>query len=150
MASVPAAQSRIDEGGALAGGVKPVLSRHNGISLILPHFEQGATFAQIDFDWDWDHSRNEDYTKQNLGGILLCPSAPENRERYHATDYVAATHAEKQRKELTLTLPEFKGRSFRLLHDKADGSAGLTNITVGDNGVVALTLEPGGGAVLFP
>lgn len=65
--------------------------------------------------------------------------------------YVAATHAEKQRKELTLRLPEeLRGRGFRLLHDKPDGSAGLRNITVGDDGAVSLVLEPGGGAVLHP
>jgi prepilin-type N-terminal cleavage/methylation domain-containing protein/prepilin-type processing-associated H-X9-DG protein len=91
----PAAQSRIDEnGGPLPNTIKPVLSRHNGISLILPHFEQGSTFERIDFDWDWDHPINEKQTKQNLGGILICPSAPDGREQYHVTDYVAATHIE--------------------------------------------------------
>jgi prepilin-type N-terminal cleavage/methylation domain-containing protein len=90
----PAAQAREDINGALSQSVKPVLSRHNGISFILPHFEQGSTFEAIDFEWDWNHSINEKHTKQNLGGILLCPSAPDNRELYHVTDYVAATHVD--------------------------------------------------------
>jgi prepilin-type N-terminal cleavage/methylation domain-containing protein len=88
----PAAQTRKDiEGGPLPNSVKPVLSRHNGISLILPHFEQGNKFDEINFDWDWNHPINDDFTKQNLGGILICPSAPDGRERHHVTDYVAAT-----------------------------------------------------------
>jgi prepilin-type N-terminal cleavage/methylation domain-containing protein len=91
----PAAQAREDiNGGPLPASVKPVLSRHNGISLILPYFEQGSTFEAIDFDWDWNHPINEPHTKQNLGGILHCPSAPDNREHYHVTDYVAATHVD--------------------------------------------------------
>jgi prepilin-type N-terminal cleavage/methylation domain-containing protein len=100
----PAAQAREDiNGGPLPANVKPVLSRHNGISLILPYFEQGSTFEAIDFDWDWNHSINEPHTKQNLGGILLCPSAPDNREHYHVTDYVAATHVD-IRKDASKTL----------------------------------------------
>jgi hypothetical protein len=87
----PAAQVREDQGGALSAGIKPPLSRHNGISFLLPHFEQGNTFDRIDFEWDWNHSINEDSTKQHLGGILICPSAPDGREQYHVTDYVAAT-----------------------------------------------------------
>jgi prepilin-type processing-associated H-X9-DG protein len=86
----PAAQFRQDRGGPLAESVMPVLARHNGISLILPYFEESSTFDQIDFDWDWDHPRNVDSTKQNLGGILICPSAPGGREHRHITDYVAA------------------------------------------------------------
>jgi prepilin-type N-terminal cleavage/methylation domain-containing protein/prepilin-type processing-associated H-X9-DG protein len=87
----PAAQSRTDSGGSLPASRRPVLARHNGISLLLPHFEESAKFDQIDFEWDWNHARNEDATKQHLGGILICPSAPGNREHRHVTDYVAAT-----------------------------------------------------------
>ena len=90
----PAAQMRVDRGGALRDSIQPILSRHNGISLVLPHFEEGNRFQKIDFDWDWNHPRNESTTKQNLAGILICPSAPDGRERHHVTDYVAATHAE--------------------------------------------------------
>jgi prepilin-type N-terminal cleavage/methylation domain-containing protein len=94
----PAAQFRQDQGGPISDSVKPPLSRHNGISLILPHFEQGHKFDEINFAWDWNHPINENVTKQNLGGILICPSAPGGREHHHVTDYVAATHVETDKK----------------------------------------------------
>ena len=86
----PAAQDRT--GDPPAGG-KPSLARHNGLSLLLPYFEQGATFSVIDFDWDWDdaaNSDNEKATHQDLGGILICPSSPVENEGRDATDYEAA------------------------------------------------------------
>ncbi len=87
----PAARIREDRNGTYPNTVKPILSRHNGISFLLPHFEQGATFEAIDYDWDWNHPLNEPHTKQNLGGILICPTAPGGREQHHVTDYIAAT-----------------------------------------------------------
>ncbi len=71
----PAAQER--DGSAWNGTTPPPMARHNGLSLLLPYYENGATFDRIDYDWDWNdntHSDNETCTKQNLGGILLCPS----------------------------------------------------------------------------
>ncbi len=70
----------------------PQLSRHNGISFVLSYFEQGARFDEIDFTWDWDETtpvNNEDHTKQNIGGILICPTGVGGREAFHVTDYVA-------------------------------------------------------------
>lgn len=90
----PAAQHRY---GDHRRGVKPPLATHNGISLLLPYFEQGNKFAQIDFDWDWDDARdsdNERHTKQDLGGILICPSSPVDNDDRHATDYVAANRVD--------------------------------------------------------
>jgi prepilin-type N-terminal cleavage/methylation domain-containing protein len=83
----PAAQQR---DGKVADDVKPPLANHNGISFTLPHFEAGATFDAIDIDYDWNHPRNVDHTKQNVSGILLCPSAPNGREERHVTDYITA------------------------------------------------------------
>lgn len=85
----PAAQNRT--GSAWRQSTPPPLSRHNGISFMLPYLEQGNTYNAIDYDWDWNdnsHSDNELNTKQNLGGVLLCKSAPSGRERFHVTDYV--------------------------------------------------------------
>ncbi|MGI9427248.1 MAG: DUF1559 domain-containing protein, partial [Bythopirellula sp.] len=85
----PAAQSRT--GSSWKQATPPPLARHNGISLLLPYFEQGSTYSKIDYDWDWNddaHSSNETFSKQDLGGILICPSAPGGRERFHVTDYV--------------------------------------------------------------
>jgi prepilin-type N-terminal cleavage/methylation domain-containing protein len=83
----PAAQQRE---GKVSNDVKPPLASHNGISFTLPHFEGGATFDVIDFDYDWNHPRNEEHTKQNVSGILLCPTAPSGREHRHVTDYIGA------------------------------------------------------------
>ena len=90
----PAAQ---DRSGDPPSGKKPELATHNGISLLLPYFEQGNKFARIDFDWDWDdtaNSDNEDHTKQDVGGILICPSSPIVQEERHATDYIATTRVD--------------------------------------------------------
>jgi prepilin-type N-terminal cleavage/methylation domain-containing protein len=90
----PAAQ---DRDGEPPVGVKPSLATHNGITLLLPYFEQGGRFQLIDFDWDWDdtsRSRNEQNTKQDLGGILICPSAPIVQTNRHATDYCAANRVD--------------------------------------------------------
>jgi prepilin-type N-terminal cleavage/methylation domain-containing protein/prepilin-type processing-associated H-X9-DG protein len=90
----PAAQ---DRDGEPPTGVKPALSTHNGITFLLPHFEQGNKLQQIDLDWDWDdlsRSRNEVATKQDLGGILICPSSPVVQLARHATDYCAANRVD--------------------------------------------------------
>jgi len=88
----PAAQSR-NGGNATNSGAKPELARHNGITMLLPHFEQGSTFQTIDLDWDWNEKdivNNYDSTRQDLGGILICPSAPNDRAGHHVTDYITA------------------------------------------------------------
>ncbi|TWT35145.1 hypothetical protein KOR34_00320 [Posidoniimonas corsicana] len=75
----------------------PPLARHNGFSMILPYFEQGATFAKIDYAWDWNNTNptnNETHTKQQLGGILICPSGSASRERFHIADYLAMDRVE--------------------------------------------------------
>lgn len=90
----PAAQ---DRNGEPPPRVKPPLATHNGISLLLPYFEQGARFNQINFDWDWDENlvtRNELATKQDLGGILICPSSLVVSADRHATDYCAANRVD--------------------------------------------------------
>lgn len=83
----PASQER---DGAISDNIKPPLATHNGISFTLPYFEAGTTFDAIDFDYDWDHPRNEARTKQNVSQILLCPTAPSGRDSRHVTDYISA------------------------------------------------------------
>jgi prepilin-type N-terminal cleavage/methylation domain-containing protein len=90
----PAAQHRDGEPPV---GVKPPLATHNGLSFLLPYFEQGNKFQLIDFDWDWDdttRSKNEQHTKQDLGGILICPASPVINENRHASDYCAANRVD--------------------------------------------------------
>jgi prepilin-type N-terminal cleavage/methylation domain-containing protein/prepilin-type processing-associated H-X9-DG protein len=100
----PAAQDRT--GSAWTRNSPPPLSRHSGISLVLPYFENGVTYAAIDYAWDWNdntHSQNETHTKQDLRGVLICPSAPGGRERYHVTDYVPMSRVEVANKSPNLT-----------------------------------------------
>jgi len=81
----------VDRDGTPLHSVQPPVARHNGISFLLPYFEESNKFEEIDFAWDWNHPINVDHTKQNLGGILICPSAPGGREQHDVTDYIAAT-----------------------------------------------------------
>jgi len=74
-------------------GQKPEFATHNGITFLLSYFEQDNVFKLIDLDWDWNNAsspNNEQNTKQDLGGILLCPSSPAEAFGRDATDYVAA------------------------------------------------------------
>lgn len=64
------------------------------------------------------------------------------------TWYVAATHAGKEEREFTISLPGLKGQSMSLLYDKEDRTAGYKQIRVGRDGKITLTLAGGGGAVL--
>lgn len=91
----PAAQKRTGGPGQRSREI-PELARHNGIIFLLPHFEQGNRFATINREYDWNHipSGNEDACKQDLGGILICPSSPIVQEDRHATDYIAATRVD--------------------------------------------------------
>ncbi|NOY29373.1 MAG: DUF1559 domain-containing protein [Planctomycetes bacterium] len=96
----PAAQSRSND--PADSSKPPPLARHNGITLLLPYFEQGNRFKTIDLDWDWkakypgayasepNTRRNEENTFQDLGGILICPSTPVDQAERHATDYITA------------------------------------------------------------
>jgi len=95
----PAAQTRV--GYPADNSKPPPLARHNGITMLLPHFEQGNRFQSIDLDWDWkakggsyssepNTKRNEKNTFQDLGGILICPSGPIDQSDRHATDYITA------------------------------------------------------------
>ena len=87
----PAAQKRTG-GPSRTSSEVPKLSRHNGITMLLPHFEQGNRFRSIKLEYDWNHrsSGNEKNCKQDLGGILICPSSPILQAERHATDYIAA------------------------------------------------------------
>lgn len=82
--------ARDREGTTWTKNTPPPLSRHNGLSFMLPYFENGATFNAIDYDWDWNdtkHSKNETYTKHNIGGILICPTTGGGRDHHHVSDY---------------------------------------------------------------
>ena len=68
--------------------------RHSFVTRILPYFEQGSTFDRVNLSLNWNHGDNEPYTKQNLGGILICRSAPGGRENDHVTDYTVGLRVE--------------------------------------------------------
>jgi type II secretory pathway pseudopilin PulG len=90
----PAAQNRT---GNPASGAKPPLARHNGITLLLPYFEQGNKLSQIDLDYDWNATspvNNQAATQVDLGGILICPSSTAPEEGRDATDYNAVVRVD--------------------------------------------------------
>ncbi|MCA9245896.1 MAG: DUF1559 domain-containing protein [Planctomycetales bacterium] len=65
-------------------------SRHSVVTYILPYFEESSRFDQLDLRYNWNdtaNSDNEKHTKQVLGGIVICPSAPGGREEDHVSDY---------------------------------------------------------------
>jgi hypothetical protein len=64
--------------------------------------------------------------------------------------YVAASHSGKETRELSVRLPWLKAGDATLLHDRGDGGSGAlsSKIRIGEDGLVRLTLAPGGGAVL--
>ena len=114
----PAAQ---DRDGEPPPGVKPPLATHNGITLLLPYFEQGNKFQLIDSDWDWDdmiRSRNEQHTKQDLGGILICPSSPVDDKNRHASDYCAANR-------VNINVDDAKSLASLVAAGLVDGKNGL-------------------------
>jgi len=87
----PASQYRT--GGKFSKFSPPDPARHSMITFLLPYFEQGAVYDKFDMKFDWNdtkYTRNEANAKQNLGGILVCPSAPGGREDKHVSDYNAA------------------------------------------------------------
>src|SRR5690606_27274092 len=125
----PAAQDRT--GSVWTHSFPPPVARHSGISLVLPYFEHSATFAAIDYEWDWNdntHSDNELHTKQDLRGILVCPSAPAGRERFHVTDYVPMNRVEIASKSPNLTYDPAGGSIKELIaRGLVDGYGGAAN-----------------------
>ncbi len=63
--------------------------------------------------------------------------------------YLAATNAEAATKDLTIIFPALAGKTVTLLHDVPDRRAATTTRTIGPDGRIALTIVPGGGALLF-
>ena len=61
--------------------------RHSVITHLLPFFEHAPLYQQLDLRRDWNDPVNAPRTRQHLGGILVCPAAPDNRRRYHVSDY---------------------------------------------------------------
>lgn len=87
----PASQFRT--GGSFSRTLPPDPARHSMITFILPYLEQGNVYDRFDLRYDWNDkrfSRNDENARQNLGGVLLCPSAPGGRQEKHVSDYTAA------------------------------------------------------------
>ena len=63
--------------------------------------------------------------------------------------YLAATNGEKQPKDFTLAVPFLAGRTLTLIHDAPGQTAATRQVTIGADGRLKLTLDVGGGAVLF-
>jgi hypothetical protein len=69
--------------------------------------------------------------------------------RHEKKWYVAGLNAERQNKELTLTLPMFeKGTKINYYTDKDDNYANLSSLTVDESGQVKVLMKPNGGFIL--
>ncbi len=56
--------------------------KHSVFVYLLPFFEEGALYNKLDIQKDWDSSANVNWEQDfSLGGLLICPSAPETRTR---------------------------------------------------------------------
>jgi prepilin-type N-terminal cleavage/methylation domain-containing protein len=64
--------------------------RHGIFARLLPYCENSSVYRQLDLRCDWNAPVNAPFTRQHLGAILLCPSAPGERQRYHVSDYSPA------------------------------------------------------------
>lgn len=62
--------------------------RHNVVNYILPLLEQQNIYDKLDLEQDWNDPANLPHTQVNLQ-ILICPTAPGNRE--FVSDYAAVT-----------------------------------------------------------
>ena len=92
----PAAQTR-NGGPTQNDSTISKLARHNGITFLLPYFDQANQFDSIDLNYDWNNTNptdNQLHSKQDLGGILICPSASNDRMGHHATDYITAVRVD--------------------------------------------------------
>ncbi len=81
--------------------------RHSMITHILPYFEEGARFSAVDLSLNWNDPANVPHTKQNLGGILICSSAPSGRENKHVSDYAPSNHIDASDDGLGPLIPDF-------------------------------------------
>lgn len=68
----------------------PIPPRHGIFTRLLPYCEDGCLVQPLDLLRDWNDPVNAHRTRQHLGGILLCPSAPEGRQPFHVSDYCPA------------------------------------------------------------
>lgn len=79
-----------------AGG-HPANIGHGMYSYLLPYFEEGAVFDQLDFDKHWKDNTlnsggpsNESLTQGiHLAGIVVCPSAPTSRRHKYTDGFLA-------------------------------------------------------------
>ncbi len=68
--------------------------RHSVFVYLLPFLENGALVESLDVSRDWNAKVNVALTRQHLGGVLACPSAPGDRHQYHTSDYCPAIHVD--------------------------------------------------------
>lgn len=126
----PASQFRV--GGSFSRHNPPDPARHSMITFLLPFFEQGNTFDRFEMRFDWNdtrYSHNNENARQHLGGILICPSAPEGREDKHVSDYNAANRVDPTGPvgelirigSLRNRVPDSRGPSFGNWHRRWDG-----------------------------
>lgn len=73
----------------------PQISAHGVITRLLPYFDEVAAFDQLDLRYNFNDkvhktksgATNFELTHQDMGGILICPSAPVRRRDAAPSDY---------------------------------------------------------------
>ncbi len=88
----------------------------------------------------WDETRYVDGRPGDFAAIA---------RRSKSQWYIAVTQAHDELRDIELSLPWIKDETITLIHDNRDRSAGITSVSLGEEGKVRLRLEPQGGAVLF-
>jgi prepilin-type N-terminal cleavage/methylation domain-containing protein/prepilin-type processing-associated H-X9-DG protein len=68
--------------------------RHSLFTYLLPFYDQVALAQHVNLHRDWNDPINEPWTKQWLGGILICPAAPDGRTDKHPADYTTAVRVD--------------------------------------------------------
>jgi prepilin-type N-terminal cleavage/methylation domain-containing protein len=69
---------------------RPLPARHSLFTYLLPFYDQQPLGERIDLSQDWNAPPNARWTRQWLGGILICPAAPGPRIDKHPADYTTA------------------------------------------------------------
>ncbi len=73
----------------------PQISAHGVMTRLLPYFDEAAAFNQLDLRYNFNDkvhktksgATNFELTHRDMGGILICPSAPERKVNEAPSDY---------------------------------------------------------------
>ena len=108
----------------------PQISRHGVITRLLPYFDEAAAFNQLDLRYNFNDdvhktksgATNFELTHQDMGGILICPSAPGSRSDAAPSDYAPINRVDPKSGLKPLIGKVITDRSLKNLQQNLDGS----------------------------